>query len=298
MTPDLAASVHRRLLNYARATGRPFNEVLQYFALERFLYRLARSPYRQSFVLKGALMLAAWQAPVSRPTRDIDLLGRLDNSPEHIVGVVQEICRQAAPEDGLRFDGESVVGEAILEAANYEGVWVRFSCYLGKARVPMQLDIGFGDALVPGPADVCLPALLDLPLAELQGYSRETAIAEKLQVIVALGELNSRMKDFFDIWLLASQYAFEGRILRRAIRATFARRGTPRSPDAAAFADGFPGAQQQAQWRAFMRRNQLDTPTSLREAVEVIKVFLVPVLQALHTGRRFDRHWPPGGPWS
>ena len=127
MTPDLAASVHRRLLNHARATGRPFNEVLQYFALERFLYRLARSTYRQSLILKGALMLAAWQAPVSRPTRDIDLLGRLDNSPEHIVGVVQEICRQAAPEDGLRFDCESVAGESILEAANYEGVRVRFS---------------------------------------------------------------------------------------------------------------------------------------------------------------------------
>ncbi len=298
MTPDLAASVHRRLLNHARTEGRPFSEVLQYFALERFLYRLARSPYRQSFVLKGALMLAAWRAPVSRPTRDIDLLGHLDNHPEHLVAVVQRICRQAAPEDGLRFDDESVVGEAILEAANYEGVRVRFSCYLGKARVPMQIDVGFGDALVPGPADVRMPALLDLPPAELQGYSRESAVAEKLQVIIALGELNSRMKDFFDIWLLASLYAFKGRILARAIRATFAQRGTSLSPDTAAFGGSFPGPQQQVQWTAFMRRNHLDAPTSLHEAIGVIKAFLVPVLQALHTGHRFDHRWPPGGPWS
>jgi predicted nucleotidyltransferase component of viral defense system len=298
MMSGLTASVHRRLLNHARATRRPFNEVLQYFALERFLYRLAQSPYRQSFVLKGALMLAAWQAPVSRPTRDIDLLGRLDNRPEHIVNVVREICRQVATEDGLRFDDESAVGETILEGANYGGVRVRFSCYLGKARVPMQIDVGFGDVLVPGPTDVHIPALLDLPPAKVQGYSRESAIAEKLQVIVSLGELNSRMKDFYDIWLLASQYAFEGRMLGRAIRATFVRRDTTLSPDAVAFLDTFPGQQQQAQWKAFMRRNQLDAPPSLREATQVIKAFLAPVLQALHTGHGFGGHWPPGGPWT
>ena len=298
MTSDLAASIHRRLLNHARATGRPFNEVLQYFALERFLYRLARSPYRQSFVLKGALMLAAWQAPASRPTRDIDLLGRVDNRPEHIVAVMQQICRQAAPEDGLRFEDEGMAGEAILEGANYHGVRVRFSCYLGKARVPMQIDIGFGDVLVPGPVPVHLPALLSLPTAEVQGYSRETTIAEKLQVIIALGELNSRMKDFYDIWLLASHYAYEGRILARAIQATLERRGSTPSSDIFAFGDSFPALQQQVQWRAFMRRSHLDAPASLREAIGVIKLFLVPVLQALHARRGFVRQWPPGGPWS
>ena len=118
MIKDLAASIHQRLLNHARAKGRPFNEMLQRFVLERFLYRLGRSPYRDQFVLKGALMLAAWDLPFSRPTRDIDLLGRLDNSVEHIVSAIQEICKEPAEEDGLRFDASSVAGERIVEAAD------------------------------------------------------------------------------------------------------------------------------------------------------------------------------------
>jgi len=196
MTRNVAASVRQRLLNHARAEGRPFNEVLQYFALERFLYRLGRSLYRRQFVLKGALMFTVWQSPFPRPTRDIDLLGLLDNTVEHVVSAIQAICQEPAPEDGLRFDAGSVAGERIIEAANYEGVRVRFAAYLGTARIPMQIDVGFGDPLVPGPSLVRLPTILDFPPPELQGYSRESAIAEKLQIMVYMGEINSRMKDF------------------------------------------------------------------------------------------------------
>ena len=191
MTKNVAASIHQRLLNHARANELPFNQVLQYFALERFLYRLGCSPFRQQFVLKGALMLTAWQSPYARPTRDIDLLGRTDNTVEHIVSTVQEICQQSAPEDGLVFDANSVTGESITEAANYAGVRVRFAAYLGTARVPMQVDIGFGDPVVPAPSPVRLPTVLDLPTSELLGYSRESMVAEKVQVMVYLAEVNN-----------------------------------------------------------------------------------------------------------
>lgn len=195
MTRNVTASIRQRLLNYAKAEGRPFNEVLQYFALERFLYRLGRSPHHHQFVLKGALMLTVWQSPFPRPTRDIDLLGHLDNTVEHVVSTIQAICQEPAPEDGLRFAAESVSGERIIETGHYEGVRVRFIAYLGTARVPMQIDIGFGDPLVPGSTLVRLPTILDLPPPELQGYSRESTIAEKLQAMIYLGEINSRMKD-------------------------------------------------------------------------------------------------------
>ena len=299
MTRDVAASVRQRLLNHARAEGRPFNEVLQYFALERFLYRLGRSSYRRQFVLKGALMFTVWQSPFPRPTRDIDLLGHLDNAVEHVVSAVQAICREPAPEDGLRFDAENIAGERIIEAANYEGVRVRFTAYLGAARIPMQIDVGFGDPLVPGPSLVRLPTILDFPPPELQGYSRESAIAEKFQIMVYMGEVNSRMKDFYDVWLLATNFDFDGSILAQAIRETFRCWQTSLPLTPVAFSDGFAqDREKQVQWNAFIRRHRLEeTPVTLRGAIQVIAAFLQPVIQALSEGRRFDRRWSPGGPW-
>jgi hypothetical protein len=299
VTRNVAASVRQRLLNHARTEGRPFNEVLQYFALERFLYRLGRSPYGHEFVLKGALMFTVWQSPFSRPTRDIDLLGRLGNSVEHVVSAIQAICQESVPGDGLRFDAESVLGERIIEAANYAGVRVRFTAHLGTARVPMQIDVGFGDPLVPGPSLVRLPTVLDFPPPELQGYSRESTIAEKLQIMVYLGEVNSRMKDFYDIWLLATHFDFDGSILSQAIRKTFRWRQTAIPTAPVAFSDAFAqDHEKQAQWVAFIRRLRLeDAPATLHEAIQVTAAFLQPVIRALLEGQHFDRHWSPGGPW-
>ncbi len=151
---NVAVSVRQRLLNEARASGRPFNELLQYFAMERFLYRLSESRHGEAFVLKGALMLRAWALAATRPTRDIDLLGRVTNDIERIVGMVQDVCRQEVQADGLDFDPESVQGERIAEEAEYEGVRVHLRGSLGAARVVVQLDVGFGDAVVPGPVRV------------------------------------------------------------------------------------------------------------------------------------------------
>ena len=300
MTKSVTASIHQRLLNHARANELPFNQVLQYFALERFLYRLGRSPFRQQFVLKGALMLTAWQSPYARPTRDIDLLGRTDNTVEHIVSTIQEICQQPAPEDGLVFDADSATGETIIEAADYAGVRVRFAAYLGTARVPMQVDIGFGDPVVPAPSPVRLPTVLDLPTSELLGYSRESMVAEKVQVMVYLAEVNSRMKDFYDVWWLANHFDFDGPLLARAIRETFHWRQTPIALDAVAFSDRFTKDDtKQGQWQAFIQRlRPEDAPGTLPEVVETIAALILPVFKALIEQEQLDQSWPPGGPWT
>jgi hypothetical protein len=300
MTRNIAASVRQRLLNHAKAEGRPFTEILQYFALERFLYRLGRSRYANQFVLKGALMFNVWQGPYSRPTRDVDLLGQRAQGVEQAVEAVKTICREPVPnDDGLRFDADSVIGESFVEAANYAGVRVRFAGYLETARIPMQIDIGFGDPIVPGPHLVQLPALLDFPPPEVQGYSRESAIAEKLQAMVYLGEVNSRMKDFYDIWSLATHFGFDGSVLAQAIRETFRWRQTALPQLPIALTEEFGRKRErQIQWAAFIQRQQLkDAPTHLYEAVQVIAVFLRPVILALSADEAFDCHWPPGGSW-
>jgi len=300
VTRNVAASVRQRLLNKARAEGRPFGELLQYFALERFLYRLGRSSYSNRFVLKGALMFGVWQGPFSRPTRDVDLLGRVEHTVERVTAVMRAICQQSVPEDdGVRFDADSVTGERIVEAASYEGVRVKLVAYLEAARVIVQIDIGFGDPLVPGPNPIRLPTLLEFPPPELQGYSRESAIAEKFQAMVYLGVVNSRMKDFYDIWSLATRFEFEGAILAQAIRETFRARQTTLPQTPAAFSDVFANdREKQAQWVAFVRRIQVENaPASLSDVVQCIKAFLQPVIQALIEERPFVQRWLPCGPW-
>lgn len=279
MTHNLAASVHQRLLNQAKEKDRPFNEILQYFALERFLYRVGCSPYQDQFVLKGALMFTVWQTPFIRSTRDIDMLGRLDNTVEYVVDVIREICQQPVVEDGLDFDAETVTGERIVEAADYHGVRVRFRAYLDNAQVPMQIDIGFGDVVSPNPTSIQMLTILAFPPPELQGYSRESVVAEKLHIIVSLGIINSRMKNYFDIWLLATHCRFDGLALTQAIRETFYQRQTeiPKSP--VGLSKSFTeDVEKQSQWNAFLRRHRLeskmDVPTSLDQTVQAINTFL------------------------
>ena len=223
---DLGASVRQRLLNQSRRDGRPFQELLQYFAMERFLYRLAQSRFADRFILKGALLLTAWRAPISRPTIDIDLAGRTSNNLGHIRCLVVEVCGTSAEPDGIEFRTDSIEVSRIAEGADYEGVRVRFHATVARALIPMQIDIGFGDVIVPEPTMVSYPALLDFPAPVLRAYSKESVIAEKLEALTTLGLLNSRMKDYYDLALLPRLYPFDGQVVVEAIRATFRHRGT------------------------------------------------------------------------
>ncbi|HTV54812.1 MAG TPA: nucleotidyl transferase AbiEii/AbiGii toxin family protein, partial [Terriglobia bacterium] len=223
---NLAASVHQLLMNKANQAHRPFNEILQYYAMERFLYRLSKSPYTGKFILKGALMFTAWKLESYRPTVDIDLLGKAGHHVDNIVEITKRICSLPVEPDGLIFNSDSVTGARIAEDADYEGVRTRFRANLGTARITLQLDIGFGDVIVPAAQPIDYPAILAFPAPRLRGYSKETIVAEKFESVVKLGTLNSRMKDYFDIWTLSRQFAFDGEMLGNAITKTFSNRGT------------------------------------------------------------------------
>ncbi len=296
---NLEASIHQRLLNQARESGRPFNELLQYFAIERFLYRLSQSPHQKKFVLKGALMFTVWQAYPARPTMDIDLLGRTENQVETIVSIVRDICRQKVEPDGLNYDPESVEGKRIAETAEYQGVRVSFRGSLGNAKVFMQLDVGFGDVIFPRAASVKYPTLLDLPGPRLRGYTRESLIGEKFQAMVKLGSLNSRMKDFFDIWFLSRHFDFDGPKLSMAFSKTFKRRKTevPSSLNDL-FEPLMQDSEKATQWQAFVHRNRLqEVPETLGDVLSLMVEFLDPVARSLKNGVQFDAAWQAPGPW-
>jgi hypothetical protein len=291
---DIAASIRQRLLNRSREDNRPFNELLQYYAMERFLYRLSVSEYEAHYILKGALMLRAWNSPEFRPTMDIDMLGRRGNDEANIISQIREVMEVHVDPDGLSFDPESIQSERITEDADYEGIRIRFRGALGTARINMQMDIGFGDIVYPGPERAELPCMLDAPAPSLLCYSRESAIAEKFEAMVSLGELNSRMKDFYDIWLLSRQFAFEFGKLAEAIRLTFKQRGTELAEPIDAFSEAFTTSRQPL-WSAFRRRlKQEHLPESFAEITAEVEAFIKPILRR----ESKELSWPPAGPWS
>ena len=294
---NLPASVRQRLLNRARSDQRPFNELLQYYAMERFLYRLSKSPYADRFILKGGLLLRAWRSPEIRPTMDIDVLGITSNEESNIIAQIQEIIALDVEPDGLDFDPDSVRAERIIENADYEGARILLNGTLGSARVFLQIDIGFGDVVFPGPEEIDLPAMLNFPAPRLQCYSRESVIAEKFELMVKFGELNSRMKDFYDIWLLSRCFDFEGTKLSEAIRLTFERRETPLPETIIIFTEDFI-AQKQVEWKAFWKRlQQGHVPDSFAVVIKTTNEFLSPLATALSSGTPFARNWTAPNPW-
>jgi predicted nucleotidyltransferase component of viral defense system len=296
---NTAASVHWRLLDKARESFRPFNEILQLFAIERFIYRLSKSPFADRFILKGALMFSVWSGLGSRSTMDIDLLGRLDNSLDGIVAAIKDSCGMDVEADGLSFDPETVAGARIAEDAEYEGVRVRVRGGLGNARIHLLIDIGFGDVVVPGPMKIVYPALLDFPAPELNGYTRESTIAEKFQAMVKLGVLNSRMKDFYDIWRLSRTFVFRGELLAEAVEKTFENRKTPITNAPAVFGSSFvKDGNKKVQWQGFIRTAKLsDAPEAFEDVIAAVRTFLEPLVTALAERRPFRRIWKPPGPW-
>jgi hypothetical protein len=273
---DIGASVRARLLNRARERGQVLDLLLTRYALERLLYRLSISKYRDRFVLKGALLLTTWFDDPHRPTRDLDLLGFGEASSEALIATWKEIFGIAL-DDGITFDGDSLRADPIREELEYGGVRLRTMARMAGARIPVTIDIGFGDAIEPGIEEVDLPVLLDLPAPRLRAYARETVIAEKFQAMVALGRANSRMKDFYDLWLLSQTHEFDNNRLAQAIAATFARRQTeiPLSPPDAFTPEFFRDTGKLQQWSAFVRDLSTEIP-SLEAVIAGISKFIGP----------------------
>lgn len=296
----LQASIKQRLLNLAHARGEEFEQVLVRFVAERFLYRLSRSRYAENFVLKGAMLFIAWEGMPHRVTRDIDLLGTDPPSVEGMTGIMRDIASTQVDEDGLAFDISGVLAEEIRAATIHRGVRVFTRATIGTARVPLQIDVGFGDAVTPGPELVTFPSLLDHPQAQLRAYPVDTVIAEKALAIVERGLLNTRMKDYFDLMHLARTRSFEAARLSSALSASAARRGVKIPPGpVAGISDGFSSdPSKQAQWRGFCSRIRLGPQIPPLEAVvRSLAAFLAPIFDASSRGSVEAGTWLPGGPW-
>lgn len=297
---NLAASVHQRLLNESRARSVDFNLLLARFASERFLYRLAQSPFTDQFILKGAMMLQIWLHETSRPTRDLDLLGFGDLSGDRLRQIFAAICNQAVEPDGVHFAADSVAIRAIRDQDEYGGQRVTIAGSLGEARLHVQVDVGLGDRPTPPAEWIAYPVLLDLPQPYIRAYRAETTIAEKLHAMVMLDMQNSRMKDFYDVWRLAEECSFSGDWLTAAVKNTFARRQTPLPAGLPiALTQTFGGDPAKAQqWRAFLGRSHVrHVEEGLPEVVEALARFLGPVLAAAHQEQIYPLIWNPGGPW-
>ncbi len=299
MAKNVPASVKAKLLALARERGEDFQFVLTRYAIERFLYRLSQSSHRDEFILKGATLFALWSNEPHRPTKDVDLLGTGDPDPGRVREVVRSVLDVDVAYDGVELDRESVEAGRIRDDEEYEGVRVTLSGRLGSARVKLQIDVGFGDAVTPDAQLADVPTLLTQPAPRLKVYPRETVVAEKFQAMVDLGIANSRMKDFYDVMVLADTAPFEGDVLGEALRRTFDRRRTvlPIAPPVA-FTDEFvEDHTKKKQWAAFLRKSRLE-PLALSLAVQRVASLVMPMATALAAGSPPRGSWTPGGPWT
>lgn len=292
---DVGASVRARLLEQARKEKSDFQLLLTRYVLERLLYRLSVSKYKDRFILKGALLLSVLMKDRYRPTRDLDLLGNGDITPATLDKVFREICLESVSDDGVIFRSDSLEITPIREDAEYGGIRIRISATVAGARIPVQVDIGCGDAITPEPIEIQYPALLDFPAPLIRAYPVETVVAEKFEAIVSLGIANSRLKDYYDLLLISLTFTLTQRALSEAVRRTFERRGTPlpdRTP--VGLTNDFATAWQ-ARWRGFLgRERMMPVPHDLTEVVAKLRAFSAPILRGLDR----DLTWLPGGPWS
>ncbi|MCP4154368.1 MAG: nucleotidyl transferase AbiEii/AbiGii toxin family protein [bacterium] len=297
---SLADSIRQRLLNLAHKKAEPFDLVLTRYGLERLLYRIGKSKWKKNFLLKGAMLFSLWYDSPHRPTRDLDLMiyGKADAG--YLKAVFQSICTMNVENDGIEYVAETVTCSEIREKNIYHGIRVKLMATLAGARLRLQIDIGFGDAVVPEPEEITYPTLLELPAPRVRSYSMYTVVAEKFQAMVTLGIFNSRLKDFFDIRVMAGEFKFSGAVLCSAIESTFKRRDsdlplkTPIALTNSFAVDRF----KRIQWDAFIRKNRLHTEEkSLVDIVDFLHSFLMPPVSSLTSKRDFNSIWQPGGPW-
>ncbi len=298
--PNLPASIKQRLSNFSEEIGESLNLVALRYANERFLYRLSKSKHADRLILKGATLLAHWMDAPHRPTKDIDFLGHGDSSDEAILSMVSDILLTEVEDDGLIFNVDAISVREIREDVEYGGLRVKFSVSLGKMVIPMQIDIGFGDA--PGAVEVVtMQTILGQPAPKVRAYQKEVVVAEKFHAMVEKGIANSRMKDYVDIWLLSKEFDFTSKALSAAIKATFASRGTTVPFEApVALTEAFSSdAAKIAQMRSFIsdKTNLEAGSVELAEIVDDLRDFLMPVVHQISGGQIEDKAWTAGGPW-
>jgi len=296
---NIAASVRAKLKNRAKEKGVEFQNLLVRFGNERLLYRLSRSEYQQSFMLKGASLFTIWFNEPHRPTKDMDLLGFGKNDIPTLENIFREICTIDG-EDGLEFSVELIKGTEIRAEKIYQGVRITLSAFLDGARIPLQVDIGFGDAVTPAAKTEIIETILDLPKPHLRIYPKETVIAEKFEAMVKLGLGNSRMKDFWDVQFLIKNFQFEGRLLQKAIRATFANRQTvvPKEVPVALTDVFIKNSEIIADWKAFIKRGKITSDTDLELLITNLREFFVPIIEAEANHSDFDKNWMANDGWA
>ncbi|MBI4777155.1 MAG: nucleotidyl transferase AbiEii/AbiGii toxin family protein [Deltaproteobacteria bacterium] len=299
-TKNMAGSVRDRLKALSRERGEDFHLILTRYGLERLLYRLGRSEYAERFVLKGAMLFALWTETVHRPTKDLDLLGYGDVSAPELRTLFERICQVEVEPDGIVFEPNSIRVEDIREDQEYQGRRVKLNGKLGQAKIDLQLDIGFGDVITPEAQEIEYPTLLELPPPRIRAYPKESVVSEKLQAMVFLGMVNSRMKDFYDLWVMSRKFSFAGETLTKAIKATFERRKTaiPEEIPPALSQEFTRDRNKAAQWQAFLNRTGLsDEGKGLPGVIEDLRIFLEPLLVAAKGGRFTFSVWTPEGKW-
>lgn len=290
---NTAASIRARLKNKALEKNTEFQTLLIRFGNERLLYRLAQSEYKTSFLLKGAALFAVWTGEPHRPTKDMDLLGFGANDIPTLENIFREISRIDGGDDGLEFLADSVKGAEIRADKIYQGVRITMRALLDRAKIPLQIDIGFGDAVTPAAETETLRTILDLPKPRLKIYPKETVVAEKFEAMVKLGITNSRMKDFWDVRFLIKEFDFDGILLQKAIRATFAARQTslPQTVPIA-LTDAFAlNPSTDANWTAFVKRSKITSNTDLLAVLESLRGFFVPLIEAEARKADFAKTW-------
>ncbi|MBC8024632.1 MAG: nucleotidyl transferase AbiEii/AbiGii toxin family protein [Steroidobacteraceae bacterium] len=297
-TKNVTASVLAKLRNTSKSSGTPFQQVLQLYAMERFLYRISKSRHAQSVILKGALLLKTIGIPSARPTVDIDMLRKDKADEATLVALVKDCATLEVEADGLVFTADSVVAEEITKDSEYKGTRVLMHARMDNVRLKIQIDFGAGDVMVPGPRMIEYPVFLGGDTIPLLAYPIESSIAEKLQAMVALGDANSRIKDFYDVWICSNHLDFNANALLKAIEATFKNRETPiPADDVEAFTKAFVEGHR-VQWNAFVRRiGETELVDAFGRIVDDLKIFAMPALNSLANSERLSKHWKAGRGW-
>lgn len=297
---NIAASILARLRNQADETNRPFAEILQYYAMERFLYRLSKTRYADKFILKGGLLFYVWDLPLRRSTRDIDFRGYVSGNRTTLLKIMDEVLQVSSHEDGLVWDAQSVSVEETQIDADYQGIRVKLIALLERTRIPVQIDIGFSDELASKAETIEYPNILpDLKTVRMKGYPKESVVAEKFHAMIRHGDLNSRMKDYYDLWLISETFEFDGLSLQNAIEATFNNRDTDIPGDRPSpLSDDFARANQ-TRWVNFLNKMELDDAQAedFKRVLETIWKFLEHPVQSSIDRTKSPRKWKPQTGW-